>query len=504
MAIIISAQGLYKSFGVRPLFKNISIGISEGDRIGLIGPNGSGKSILLKILAGLESYDDGELAVSKSFRIAYIPQEEFFEEGATVHSVLISSFTDSHLEDYEKEIEALMICDRLGFDNPEQLAKNLSGGWKKRLAIAKQLILKPDLLLMDEPTNHLDLEGILWLESYLKEAPFAYFVISHDRYFLEHVSNRIIEINKRYPEGHFNSQGSYSDFLEKSEEFHLGQAQHKEALANRVRREVEWLRRGPLARTTKAAARIKGAHQLIEDLAEVKYRSQVQKVRIDFTTSDRRTKKLVLAEGISKARGGKPLFSGLDLLLSPGTRLGLLGPNGSGKSTLLQIMKGSLQVDGGTIERADHLKVVYFDQTREQLDNNLTLKKALSPDGDQVIYRGKPVHVATWAKHFLFNAEQLGTQLKDLSGGERARILIARLMQQDADLLILDEPTNDLDIPTLEVLEESLLDFPGALVLVTHDRYMLDHVSNQLLALDGKGGAEYYADYAQWESDMKK
>jgi len=501
MAMIISTQDLCKSFGIRPLFQNISIGIEEGDRVGLIGPNGAGKSTFVKILAALEDYEDGEVAVNKRYRICYLPQEDVFEPNATIHSTLVSVFQNTHMEDYEKDIEAVMMADRMGFADVEQKVSSLSGGWKKRLALAKQLIQKPDLLLMDEPTNHLDVEGIFWLESFLKTAPFAYLVISHDRYFLEHVCTRIIEINRRYPGGHFNSQGSYSDFLEKCDEFYLGQLQQQEALANRVRREVEWLRRGPAARTTKSTARIKEAHQLIGELAEIKYRNnQNRTAGIDFSASDRRTKKLLVGKGLSKSLGGKVLFKDLDLLLSPGTRMGLMGPNGSGKSSLLKIIQEQLKPDSGTIERAENLKVVYFDQTREKLDNNLTLKKALSPDGDQVIYRGRPVHVATWAKRFLFNTEQLGTQLKDLSGGERARILIARLMQEEADLLILDEPTNDLDIPTLEVLEDSLLDFPGALILVTHDRYMMDRVSTQILALDGKGDAEYFADYSQWEA----
>lgn len=501
MAMIISTQDLSKSFGIRPLFQKISLGIEEGDRVGLIGPNGAGKSTFVKILAALEDYEDGEVAVNKRYRICYLPQEDVFEPDATIHSTLVSVFKDAHMEDYEKDIEAVMMADRMGFADVEQKVSTLSGGWKKRLALAKQLIQKPDLLLMDEPTNHLDVEGIFWLESFLRTAPFAYLVISHDRYFLEHVCTRIIEINRRYPGGHFNSQGSYSDFLEKCDEFYLGQLQQQEALANRVRREIEWLRRGPAARTTKSTARIKEAHQLISNLEEIKYRNNQNKTAaIDFSASDRRTKKLLVAEKLSKSLGGKLLFSDLDLLLSPGTRLGLMGPNGSGKSSLIKIIQDQIKPDKGSIDRAENLKVVYFDQTREKLDNSLTLKKALSPDGDQVIYRGRPVHVATWAKRFLFNTEQLGTQLKDLSGGERARILIARLMQQEADLLILDEPTNDLDIPTLEVLEDSLLDFPGALILVTHDRYMMDRVSTQILALDGNGGAEYFADYSQWEA----
>jgi len=505
MPLIISSQNLSKSFSSRPLFTNISLGISDNDRVGMIGPNGSGKSTLLKLLAGIETPDEGEIAVSRNSRISYLPQEDMFSVENTIHEILLSAIDDTHLEDYEKEVEVAIMLDKVGFENPDQKAKKLSGGWRKRLAIACQLIKKPDLLLMDEPTNHLDLEGILWLEKLLKsshlgESPFAYLVISHDRTFLESVSSRVIELNRRYPEGHFNATGSYSDFLVARDDFLQGQKQHQESLENIVRREIEWLRRGPKARTTKANYRIKEANQMIQNLDEVRYRNaQTSTVKIDFTSSDRKTKKLLIAENLKKSMGGHLLFEKLDLILSPGIKLGLLGLNGSGKTTLLKILRGQLAPDAGKVECAEHLRTVFFDQNRESLDNSLTLRRALTPHGDQVVYRDKPMHIISWAKKFLFQPEQLDTSIKKLSGGERARILIARLMQEPADLLILDEPTNDLDIPTLEVLEESLAEFPGALVLVTHDRYMLDRVSTHLLALDGKGNTEFFADYAQWE-----
>jgi ATP-binding cassette subfamily F protein uup len=265
---------------------------------------------------------------------------------------------------------------------------------------------------------------------------------------------------------------------------------------------MEWLRRGAKARTTKAKGRIQEAERLIGELQEVKERTGASvnaRVGLDFNASERKTKKLLVAHGLSKSFGGRKIVSGLDVKLTPGLRLGLLGPNGSGKTTLLSLLDGSLEPDAGTIEKADWLKIVRFEQGRESLDRSVPLRRALAPDGDSVLYQGKPVHVASWAKRFLFSSEQLDTPVSRLSGGEQARILIARLMLRPADLLILDEPTNDLDIPTLEVLEESLLEFPGALVLVTHDRYLLEAVSTVVLALDGRGGAQYYADYAQWE-----
>jgi ABC transport system ATP-binding/permease protein len=268
-----------------------------------------------------------------------------------------------------------------------------------------------------------------------------------------------------------------------------------------VRREVEWLRRGPKARTSKSRARIDEAGRLMTELADLESRAVRGTAKIDFTATERRTKRLVSVESISKSLGGRTLFRDLSMTLSPGTRLGLVGLNGTGKTTLLRILNGEIEPDAGRVDRAPVLRMVYFDQTREQLDPNSTLREGLGAHGDHVIYRDRPIHVAGWAKRFLFDANQLDRPLASLSGGEQARVLIARLMLQPADILLLDEPTNDLDIPTLEVLEESLLEFPGALVLVTHDRYLLDRVSTAVLGLDGEGTAppQIYADYWQWE-----
>jgi ATP-binding cassette subfamily F protein uup len=313
----------------------------------------------------------------------------------------------------------------------------------------------------------------------------------------------MIELSRAYASGLLEAEGNYSAFLEKRDEVLRNQAEYQASLANRVRREVEWLKRGAKARTTKAKGRIQEAERLIAELAEMKERTGPAanaRAGIDFNASDRKTKKLLVARGLAKSFDGRKIVSGLDLKLTPGTKLGLLGPNGSGKTTLLSLLDGSLEPDAGTIERAAWLKTVRFEQSRETLDRSISLRRALAPEGDSVLYQGRAVHVASWAKRFLFRSEQLDTPVSRLSGGEQARILIARLMLQPADLLLLDEPTNDLDIPTLEVLEESLLEFPGAIVLVTHDRYLLESVSTYVLALDGRGNAEYFADYPQWEA----
>jgi ABC transport system ATP-binding/permease protein len=327
--------------------------------------------------------------------------------------------------------------------------------------------------------------------------------VSHDRWFLENVAGRMLELDARYPEGLLQGEGSYTDFLEKRDEILRNQAEYQASLANKVRREVEWLRRGAKARTTKAKGRIQEANRLISELAELREKTGAAanaRAGIDFNASDRKTKKLLVAEGLTKSFGDRRIVKGLDLKLTPGARLGLIGPNGSGKTTLLSLLDGTLEPDAGTIQRADWLKTVRFEQNRDTLDRSVSLRRALAPEGDTVLYQDRPVHVASWAKRFLFRSEQLDTPVSRLSGGEQARILIARLMLQPADLLILDEPTNDLDIPTLEVLEESLMEFPGALVLVTHDRFLLESVSTVVLALDGRGGSTFFADYTQWEA----
>ncbi|HJT25578.1 MAG TPA: ABC-F family ATP-binding cassette domain-containing protein, partial [bacterium] len=376
---------------------------------------------------------------------------------------------------------------------------------RKRLSILIQVLREPDLLLLDEPTNHLDLEGVLWLENFMADLKFAFLVVTHDRRFLERVSNRIIELNKRYPEGFFANNGNYSQFLEKREDLFSTQLKHEDTAANQVRREIEWLRRGPKARTTKQQARIDRAGELMGELDDLKWRNaQGKSVDIDFTGSDRQTRRLVAASKVVKALSGRKLFGPLDLLLTPGDKLGLLGENGSGKSTLLKILAGETQPDSGSLKQAEQLRVVTFDQHRDQLDLSQTLRQALCEKGDYVFFREKPIHVASWATRFLFNADQLDRPLSRFSGGEQSRVLIARLMLKPADLLLLDEPTNDLDIPSLEVLEQSLAEFPGALVLVTHDRYLLDRVSRQILALDGKGNAEYFADLSQWEAKREE
>jgi len=499
MAVLVSCADLVKSFGSRVLFENLSLSISDGDRVGLIGPNGSGKTTLLEMLAGNEAPDSGTRAIRKLARLAYVPQDSQFAAEDTVSSVLSAALAEMPIEEEAKAARVRAMLGRAGFENASVRAADLSGGWKKRLSIAAALISSPDLLILDEPTNHLDLDGILWLEDAVTTAN-ASLVVTHDRYFLENIPMRMVEVNRAYPQGTLQVNGNYSEFLERREEFLEAQTKQREALATKVRREVEWLRRGPKARTGKSRARISSAGQLVDELAAANERNRTGIAKIDLTASDRKTKRLIEADAIGKTLGGRRLFCNLNLTLSPGVRVGLVGPNGSGKTTLLKILEGALTVDEGTLRRADRLQLVTFAQDRAaHLDPEISLRRTLCPDGDMVTYCNRLIHVAGWAKRFLFRDDQLDMPVSKLSGGERARVAIAKLMLTAADVLLLDEPTNDLDIPTLEALEESLIEFPGAMVLVSHDRYLLDQVSTVVLGLDGGSGG-IFADYSQWEA----
>ncbi len=477
------------------------MGIEDGERLGLIGPNGSGKSTLLKILAGLEQPDTGQFTTRRNLRISYVAQRDAFDDDATALAAVAGALGEAMHDEHDREVAARRVLEEVGFTDMNQPVSSMSGGWRKRLAIARAIVTEPDLLLMDEPTNHLDLEGVLWLEEFLEAAPMAMIVVTHDRYFLEDVCSRVLELSKAYAQGTFTVQGPYSEFLRRRADFLAAQLKEQQSLATKVREDIRWLGRGAQARRTKAKGRIDEAGQRMEQLDDLKTRNTPNRAaEISFTATGRQTRNLLVAKDISKSLGGKRLFANLELTLSPGSCLGLLGPNGSGKTTLINVLTGKLPSDTGTLKLADNLRIVTFTQHREDLDPRQSLRDALCPVSDMLFFRDQQIHINTWATRFLFRTDQLNTSVGDLSGGEQARILIARLMLQPADLLILDEPTNDLDIASLEVLEESLSSFPGAVMLVTHDRYMLARLSTQILALDGAGGTRFFADYEQWES----
>lgn len=501
--LLLSAENLSHSFGTKELFRSLSLSIFKGDRVGLIGRNGSGKSTLLKILSDLQKPESGNVTKRGGCRIGYVPQSCTFPS-KTALEVLVDSFAqDCAFACYEKEQMAKKALSRVGFVGGEPLADCLSGGWKKRLMLALELVKEPDLLFLDEPTNHLDLEGTEWLEKFLASQELTYVLVSHDRYFLEHATNRIIELDRAYPQGLFAVDCSYSTFLEKKELFLEGQKEQERSLATKVRRETEWLRAGVKARTTKSQSRKDAAYELLENYADVQSRNRQKVAKIEFVSSAKETKKLLVAKNIKKSAGKRVLFEGLDLTLSPGSRIGLVGSNGSGKTTLMALLAGKTEPEMGTIKRAEGLNIVYFDQHRTLFPDHLLLKEALAPQGEYVVFRGQKIHVNGWAERFCFSKEALSLPIGKLSGGERARIAIAHLILEPADLLFLDEPTNDLDIPTLEMLESSLLSFEGAIVLISHDRSMLDRVCNRILVLGDPHKVGEFSDYAQWELSKK-
>jgi len=497
---LLAARDLSKAHAAIPLFEGLSITFQEGERVGLIGPNGGGKTTLLRILAGVEEADAGVVERSRTARLSYLPQIDVFREGATVESALLEALRDVEAEDHEPAVRARKMLRRLGFDAGDVPVETLSGGWRKRLAIGCALVRAPDLLLLDEPTNHLDLAGIEWLETFLGRSKLSFILTSHDRTFLERVANRIVEINPRYPDGFLSVNGPLSDFLERREAYLQEQDAQRRALANEVRREIEWLRRGPKARSSKAGYRIDEAHRKIDELSEAKRRHDSEtKLEIDFAASGRRTHDLITARGVAKTLGGRLLFDALDAHVRPGTVLGIAGDNASGKTTLLKVLADEMPPDEGHVRHAVDLRVAVFDQQRSQLDPDQTLRRTLAPNGDMVSYLGRTTHVIAWAKRFGFEQDQLEMPVGELSGGEQARALMAMMMREPADVLMLDEPTNDLDIESIEVLEQALLEFPGAVVVITHDRYLLDRICTELIGLHPGGRWGRYASVAQWQ-----
>ena len=503
MPTLITCNTLSKTFGTKNLFNDLSITVSRGDAIGIIGPNGSGKSTLLKMIAGIEDCDEGTIARRKLINVQYLPQVSVYAPKATAHSVVLGAAKEIHDAD-EIDIRVAKSLSMLGFTDVDVKVETLSGGWKKRLDIACSIVNNPTLILFDEPTNHLDIEGLIWFEKLLKSSSFSWVMVSHDRYFLEKTVNRVIELGKMYPGGCFDTKGSYSEFLEKKAEFLQNSKKVEQSLASKVRREVDWLRHGPKARTGKAKYRIDEANNLIEELSNLRNKMSKTKTDINFSASNKKMKQLVKLENVSKAFGDKKILKDFNFTLCAGLNIGILGMNGIGKSTLLKLINKEITPDSGNIKQAENLKVVYFSQHREALDPNWTLKMALSRDEEAVMFKGQSINITSWAKRFEFQPEQLEFPVSKLSGGEQARVMIARLMTQQADVLLLDEPTNDLDIQTLISLEESLVDFPGTVVLVTHDRCMLNNTCDLFIGFTGDQEVELYSDYTQWEKALSQ
>jgi ATP-binding cassette subfamily F protein uup len=503
MAILLSAHELGKSFAARPLFQGLTFAVESGERIGLIGPNGAGKSTLLRILAGQADPDQGTLSRQRGLRIGYLEQVPSFKSGKSVHETVLEGVADPN--DWKSAGFAEEVISRLQLQG-EAAVDQLSGGWKKRVALARELARQPDLLLLDEPTNHLDVDSIFWLEDFLRSARFATVTITHDRAFLQKVSNRIVELDRRNPGGMLSVAGDYVKYLETKQMLVDSQQAQETRLKNTLRRETEWLRQGAKARTTKQQARINRAETLKDTVGELEYRNQNRTVKLEFSDAEKNPKKLIQAKGIRKKYGERTIFAGVDLMLTPGARIGLLGPNGCGKSTLIRTLLKELPADSGEITHSDNLQVAYFEQNREALDPNLTVLKTICPSGEFVDYRGGRIHVRSYLDRFLFDAGKMEMAVGKLSGGEQSRLLIALLMMREANLLVLDEPTNDLDLGTLGVLQDCLTEFGGAVLLVTHDRFFLDQVATKIIAFDpdpafsAAGKLTSFANLEQWET----
>lgn len=492
--ILLSAHEVEKSFANRVLFKDLSLGIEERERIGFVGPNGAGKSTLLKILAGEVDSDGGTISKKKGLRLAFLEQNPSFSPQDTILQAILKKTLDP--DDATAKAYELMARLELADYGGDFLVSQLSGGWKKRVALARELVSDPDLLFLDEPTNHLDISSILWLEEYLRQARFSLLMVTHDRLFLQRVANRILDLDPRNPNYLLSVNGEYSQYLE-TKEIELAALQRQEKVEkNRLRRETEWLRRGSIARQTKQSARIEAAHELKDTVQDLKNKNQNRKVDLSFGEAERSPKKLIEATQISKSFGSRVLFENLDILITPKTRLGLLGNNGCGKSTLIKVLLGIEAADSGTIKRADGIEHAYFEQSRETLNQELSVLKNICPDGDHVSFQGNFVHVRSYLDRFFFTGQKVEIPVKKLSGGEQARLRLAQLMLKQSQILVLDEPTNDLDTAMLESLERSLSEYHGAVIIVTHDRYFLDAVANQILAFPD---LHKFSGYYQWE-----
>ena len=520
---LLRAANFKLSFGSRVLFDNLTFTIEEGERVGLVGVNGSGKSTLMKLLARVAMPDHGEHQIRRGARVTYLPQEPEFAEGATVASVL--AVADGPLQDainahsemgkrletstpaeegklldqlsrlgdqveqmggWDTEHRAKTLLDRLGVKDWDRPIRELSGGLRKRVAVARALLTRPELLLLDEPTNHLDADTIEWLEEELDELEGALLLVTHDRYFLDDLVDRIVEINPG--EGVTSYPGNYESYLEQKLVAHAEGEQKQHKRDRWISQEVAWLRRGPQARRTKSKARIDRARKL---MAERGF-TRPQVAGLQTVAAPRLGHTILEAKHVGMSFGERKILEDVSFILQSGERVGLVGPNGVGKTTFLRVMLGEIPPASGTVTLGKNTRVAYYDQQRTQLDPEQTVYDAASNGEDYVDLGGKQIALRDYLDDLLFPVPMQRMQVKALSGGERNRLLLARLFLLGANVLVLDEPTNDLDIVTLNVLEGLLLGFSGSVLLVTHDRYFLDKVATQILAFEGNGKVTQY------------
>lgn len=502
---LISAHQITKSFASKNLFRKISFSIDATQRIGMVGPNGAGKSTLFKILIKDVIPDEGKISFSNSLRLGYLSQKPEFAADEIIYDCLMSQVEDPY--DGLNIAYAYELITKLSLDihADKEFAKisELSGGWQKRVALARELMKKPNLLLLDEPTNHLDIQSILWLEEFIQsQNDIAFMIITHDRAFLQNTCNMIYDLDPRNPDGLIKSNGSYVQFLDTKSMLMDSQKRLEDKKRNTMIIEKDWLARGPQARLKKQTARINRANDLIDEVDNLENKNYVKKVDFDFGVNQNSPKKLIELKNISKRFTNQSplLFSKLDAMIRPGSRIGLLGKNGCGKSTLIQIILGNEQATDGIAFLNPDIQVCYFEQGKETMNVNSSVLRVVCPEGDYVHLHGLPVFARSYLSRFSFTNQQMDMPASQLSGGEQSRLLIAKLMLNPAHVLILDEPTNDLDVETLDVLSDCLSDFKGAIILVSHDRYFLDQNSNEIWAFTETENKEIikFADYNQW------
>jgi ATP-binding cassette subfamily F protein uup len=488
------------SFGSRPLLDHITLQVEEGERVCVVGRNGEGKSSLLRLVAGEIAPDEGSLWINPGARIAYLVQDVTAATNDTVESVVAAAaeLAADH-EPWEREQRVRVVMTQLGLDGSARFA-DLSGGWRRRVLLARALVSEPQVLLLDEPTNHLDIDAIEWLEQVMLEFRGALLFVSHDRTFINRLATRVIELDR----GALSSwPGNFDQYRERKAEQLAVEAQHAALFDKHLAREEVWIRKGVEARRTRNEGRVRALEALRRERRARRERpGQAALALQEFNESGR---KVFEAEDASFAFGERTIIRGLTVTIGRGDRIGIIGPNGAGKSTLLRLLLGELTPSSGRVEIGTKLQVAYYDQQRAQLKLDKSVMENVSERSDQVIVNGQARHVSGYLRDFLFRPEQLRTPASALSGGERNRLLLARLFASPANVLVLDEPTNDLDIETLELLEELVCDFAGTLLLVSHDRAFLDRVVTSLLVVSGDGSvSEFVGGYSDWLVDRNR
>ncbi len=542
---IYTCKNLRRAFGDRVILQDVTFSLYPGDRVGILGVNGAGKSTLMRILSGQDKDFEGIASPARGLSVSYVPQEPQLDPKKTVREnvdeavagtrALMKSYEDilkawedpevledqakmdalmeeqgevqTALEDrgaldprqLENKIETAM--NKLRLPPPDQVVATCSGGEKRRISICKVLLSYPDLLILDEPTNHLDAETILWLENYLANYQGTYILVTHDRYFLDRVATRMLEVDHGIIRSY---EGNYSYFLEQKQKQKTVQDRTDANLMKSLERELEWIRSTPAARRKKSKARITAFSKLVEDASNIERPMELE-LRLPF--GPRLGSKVLDIHGVSKTFGDRTLFKDLNFEMPPGAIVGVTGANGMGKTTLIKMIMGEETPDDGSIDIGKNTKICYVDQTRDTLNPEETVYEAVSQGSDTIAFLDKRISIRHYLARFLFSGPIQQTRLGQLSGGERNRVQLAKFLSNHSNFIILDEPTNDLDLMTLRVLEEALLGFPGCAIVITHDRYFLDRVATHIMAFEGPdetGVGQVYFCYGSWETYLER